>query len=119
MYIDLRKHKFIDALIYKVSRGKSIIDSVAFKYWLFKRKTDYVSNLNPIIIGGCPRSGTTLARALIGIHPEIASPEKEYNTLMWIRHNDILRNMLDFTSEEDNTLKTRYRDHVRFAENVL
>ena len=116
---NLKKHKIIDALIYKISRETAIIETIRFKIWLYTKNLRNFSNLNPIIIGGCPRSGTTLARALIGIHPEIASPKKEYNILMWIKDKKILTNVFNFSKEEIDTLKTNYEDHIQFAENVL
>lgn len=33
----------------------------------------YVSDTTPIVVGGCPRSGTTLTQALLGCHPEVAA----------------------------------------------
>jgi protein-tyrosine sulfotransferase len=33
----------------------------------------YVSDTAPIVIGGCPRSGTTLTQALLGCHPQVAA----------------------------------------------
>lgn len=36
----------------------------------------YVSASAPLVVGGCPRSGTTLTQALLGAHPEVdAGPE--------------------------------------------
>jgi hypothetical protein len=34
-------------------------------------KADYVSEENPVVIGGCARSGTTLMRVMIDTHPNI------------------------------------------------
>ncbi|MDB5493323.1 MAG: sulfotransferase [Phenylobacterium sp.] len=33
----------------------------------------YVSDTAPIVVGGCPRSGTTLTQALLGCHPQVAA----------------------------------------------
>jgi hypothetical protein len=33
----------------------------------------HVSETAPIVIGGCPRSGTTLTQALLGCHPQVAA----------------------------------------------
>jgi len=93
-----------------MSRKTAIFETLRFKAWLFTKKLKYTSNLNPIVIGGCPRSGTTLARSLIGIHPEIASPKNEYNILMWIKNNDILESIFGFSAEEISTLKTKHKD---------
>jgi hypothetical protein len=115
----IQKHEFIDNLIYKISKNREILESYRFKFWLYIRKLRRISDFNPIVIGGCPRSGTTLVRSLIGVHPEIASPLKEYNLLMWIKNRYILKNVFDFSNEEINNLLKKYKDHVCFAENVL
>lgn len=119
MYNRFKKHTILDRLIFKLSKENAIFESVVFKMWLLKQKKRYVSNLNPIVIGGCPRSGTTLARALIGIHPEIASPKNEYNILMWTRQKNVLQNVFNFTNEEINELSSSYNDHIMFSEQVL
>ena len=116
---NLKKHTIIDNFIYKTSNKTSIFDTVRYKIWIFSKKTKYISNLNPIVIGGCPRSGTTLARALIGVHPNIASPKKEYNIIMWINKKDVLQNVFSFSINEINKLKNGCKDHIIFAENVL
>ncbi len=112
-------HNYLDSLIYKISNKKSIHEKVIFKRYLFTRKKRYISDFNPIIIGGCPRSGTTLARALIGVHPKIASPEKEYNALIYITNDNILKEKLNLSSEEISNLKSYYKDHIFYAENIL
>ena len=94
-------------------------DTLRFKSWLLTKKSKNISDLNLIVIGGCPRSGTTLARALISMHPEIASPKKEYNVLMIIKKEDFLKDVFDFSTEEIKTLKTKYKDNVLLAENIL
>ena len=115
----LRQHRIIDALIYIISRNTMTFDTLRFKSWLFTKKSKNNSDLNLIVIGGCPRSGTTLARALISMHPEIASPKKEYNVLMIIKKEDFLKDVFDFSTEEIKTLKTKYKDNVLLAENIL
>ena len=114
-----KKHLILDLLIFNLSKKYNIYDSIKLKKYIFFKKTRYISNFNPIIIGGCPRSGTTLARALISVHPEIVGPEKEYNLLMWIKKESILQNVFNFSKEEIYDLKERYKDHVLFAEQVL
>jgi len=109
----------IDALIYKVSRGKSISDTIRFKIWLSAKKLRYTSNFDPIIIGGCPRSGTTLARALIGTHPKIGSPQKECNILFSLEDRDVLKNVFELSPDEINNLDNKYGDTIHHAEHVL
>jgi len=115
----LRQHRIIDALIYIISRNTMTFDTLRFKSWLFTKKSKNNSDLNLIVIGGCPRSGTTLARALISMHPEIASPKKEYNALMIIKKEVFLKDVFDLSTEEIKTLKTKYKDNVLLAENIL
>ena len=119
VYNRYKKHAILDKLIFKLSKETAIFEYVVFKMWLLKQKKRYVSNLNPIIIGGCPRSGTTLARALIGIHPEIASPQNEYNIIMWINQKNVLKNVFHFTEEEIRELLNSYTDHIKFSEKIL
>jgi hypothetical protein len=95
-----------------------ITESVLFKTWLFFKKKRHISNISLVIIGGCPRSGTTLVRALLSTHPNIKSPNQELNILMWINKKNILRNKLGLTDEEIKSL-TQYKDHILFAENVI
>ena len=119
MYLNSKKHNILDGVIFKNSSQTSIIDRKNYKRYLSTRKMNYISNLDPIIIGGCPRSGTTLARALIGFHPDIASVEREYNLLMWIDKADILKRVFDFTDEEIKLLYADSKDHIKLAENIL
>jgi hypothetical protein len=114
-----KKHIILDNLIFRLSNETAIFESLFFKMWLVKQKKNYVSNLNPIVIGGCPRSGTTLARALIGMHPKIASPKKEYNILMWTKQKNMLQNVFNFTDLEVNELFNEHNDHILFSEKVL
>lgn len=115
----LRKNRIIDSLIYTLSGRTAIYETLQYRIWLLTKKSRYISDFNPIVIGGCPRSGTTLARALISIHPDIASPEPEYNVLMWIKNKEILQNVMDFSSTEINELKNRWKDTISFAEHIL
>jgi len=116
---NLKRNRVVDNLIYSLSGKTAIYETLQFKIWLLLNKTGYTSNLNPIVIGGCPRSGTTLARALIGMHPEIASLKREYNVLIGIKNDDILQNILDFPSEEITELKHKWKNMVNFSEHAL
>jgi len=115
----LSKNRAIDALIYRVSRGKSISDTIRFKIWLSVKKLRHISDFNPIIIGGCPRSGTTLARALIGVHPKISSPHEECNILLSLDNKDVLKNVLGLSIDEIDDLDNKYSDTIHHAEHVL
>ena len=115
----LKYIRIIDSLIFRFSSGTANFETLLYNYVLLTKKLRYVSNFNPIIIGGCPRSGTTLARALIGIHPKIASPQLECNILPMTRDKKFLKNVFEFSSQEINELNTLYKDPVFFGEKTL
>lgn len=119
MYIDSKKHNILDGLIYNNSGQTSIIDKKNYKRYLSTKKMNEISDIDPIIIGGCPRSGTTLARALIGSHPDIASAEQEYNLLMWIDKAEILKLVFEFNSGEIKSLYSNAKDHIQLAEDII
>ncbi len=59
-----------------ITRVRNRIDRLAAYRW---RNASYVSASRPIIIGGCPRSGTTLLRRILDTHPDIAcGPESTF-----------------------------------------
>jgi hypothetical protein len=110
---------FLDPLIYKISKKRFVYEKLKFKKYLSTKKKQYISNFDPIIIGGCPRSGTTLAHAIISTHPDLASPIQEYNILMWINKDKILKDVFNFKIDEIKYLKNTYKDHIMLAENIL
>ncbi|UCD14486.1 MAG: sulfotransferase [Thermoplasmatales archaeon] len=111
--------RIINNLVFRISRGTSTLEILLIKILLLTKKIRCISNLNIIVIGGCPRSGTTLARALIGMHQKIACPQQECYFLMNIKNPAILKETFDFSLEEINKLGGKYEDIVSFAENVL
>ncbi len=113
------RHSFLDALIYKASHKYATYDTLRFNLWLTLKKPQKISHLSPIIIGGCPRSGTTLARALIGMHPDLASPTEEYNLLMWITNQTILKEKLNLTDNDLDKLHNQHLDLITRAETIL
>jgi hypothetical protein len=44
----------------------------SFARWLRRYRSRHISQQSPVIIGGCPRSGTTLLRVMLDSHPHIA-----------------------------------------------
>jgi len=117
--LSLKKNKFFDILIYYLSQKKWVYETLIFKSYLFTKNTKKISNFNPIIIGGCPRSGTTLFRSLLGMHTDIVCPEKEFNVLLWIEKTDMLQPAFDFTDKEVKKILEEYKDHISLAESIL
>lgn len=57
-------------------KGGVLLNRVRWARW---RNANYVSQARPIIIGGCPRSGTTLMRVILDTHPNICcGPESAF-----------------------------------------
>ena len=119
LYYLLSKNKSIDNLIYTLSGKKAISDTIRFKLRVYTRKLRSISDFNPIIIGGCPRSGTTLARALIGMHPKIRSPQRECNILLSFDFIEKLAENLELTKEEINNIKKRSKERIQYIEQVI
>ncbi|MBU0498208.1 MAG: sulfotransferase [Candidatus Thermoplasmatota archaeon] len=114
-----KKHTLLDALIYHTSHKMKTYDTLRFNLWINRQRPHYISTGAPILIGGCPRSGTTLARALLSVHPQIASPEQEFNLLMWITQDTILKNILELTNQELTDLRDHHTDLIDRAETIL
>jgi len=111
--------QLLDRYIFWISRRNYNYEVLLHKFFLKIRKMKKTSEIPIILIGGCTRSGTTLARALIGMHPKIACPQKEcliYN----IKTPHFLESTFDFSTEEINHLKTKFNeDNLTFAERVI
>jgi protein-tyrosine sulfotransferase len=115
----------VDKLLYEFSQGK-LTNKIVAKWSRFLLDFpggvgEYVSSLNPIVIGGCARSGTTLARAFVGIHPEVASPQREWHVFLGrkysgITHRERLKETFELTDEEISTILSESSDKVRFIE---
>lgn len=110
---------YLDGIIYKLSWGNLILEKIKYKLWFILKKSDYKSDFNPIIIGGCPRSGTTLARALLSVHPDVAIPEKEYNLLVFIKEKKVLGESLGLSEQEIEDIKSKYDDYFEYAESLV
>jgi len=113
----------LDKFLYHIS-NKTLTNAILRKkikfFFDFKTQTsNYTSSLNPIIIGGCPRSGTTLGRALIGAHPKIASPQRECHILLGIKKRASLQEAFELTDSEISELFKQSSDVVRFCESVF
>jgi protein-tyrosine sulfotransferase len=114
-----KRHPFLDAGIYHLSHKHATYDALRFSLWLSLHHPTHISQFAPILIGGCPRSGTTLARALIGCHPDIASPSEEYNIVMYITNDQHVQKTLGLIENELQTLRARKLDLISRAETIL
>ncbi len=114
-----KKHRHLDTLIYTLSRKKTNINTIRFNLELFLKKIRYTSNLDPIFIGGCPRSGTTLARSLVGIHPKIASPKKEYYIFNWNKNRKYIKDIFGFSFKEIDDITKKNKDVISCTEKIL
>lgn len=112
-----------DRLIYRASNRSLTLAILWYRIKLFYhfrgKKSGYVSSVNPIIIGGCHRSGTTLGRALVGAHPQIASPQRECHILLGIRKRKSLKEAFELSDSEISVLFSKWPDRVQFIENVF
>jgi len=80
-----------------------------------KWRSRHVSTQSPIIIGGCPRSGTTLTRVILDAHPNIAcGPESSLLAGRFSR--DELLNRFEFSVAELAQLRSAATDHAHFIE---
>jgi hypothetical protein len=85
-------------------------------------RKDYVSEENPVVIGGCARSGTTLMRVMIDTHPDIyCGPETALLYLRTLTRRKIrkLSKKLEIPEEE---LKAMIRDtgsYFSFVESLF
>ena len=80
-----------------------------------KWKSRYVSCQSPIIIGGCPRSGTTLTRVILDAHPNIAcGPES--SLLAGRCLSEELANRFEMSAVELDQLRSLTVDHAQLIE---
>ena len=120
IFLNFPATRMIDNLVYKFSKSKNNLDIILTKLSLLSQNVKNVSDLDVILIAGCPRSGTTLARALIGMHPGIACPQSECYFLTLLKSPDVLKSIFNFSAEEINNFKKIFNeDATSFAEHVL
>ena len=80
-----------------------------------KWKSRYVSCQSPIIIGGCPRSGTTLTRVILDAHPNIAcGPESSLFAGRCL--SEELANRFEMSAAELDQLRSLTADHAQLIE---
>ncbi len=114
----IRTNQILDSLVFYSTRKKWVLETIRFKYYLLKKKKQHISKITPLIIGGCPRSGTTLLRSLLGMHPFIQSPQQEYNILIFNDDKEFIQDVFDFT-DNDLSLFSSISDHIRFSEKII
>ena len=82
-----------------------------FRQW----DSRYVSNQSPIILGGCPRSGTTLVRVILDAHPNIAcGPESSLLAGRFVSAE--LAERFEIAAAELDQLRRAATDHAHFIE---
>lgn len=83
--------------------------------WARRRACRYVSQQSPVVVGGCPRSGTTLLRVMLDSHPHIAcGPENSLLAGSYLPQH--LAFKFDLPSNEIRQLRHQSRDHAQFIE---
>jgi protein-tyrosine sulfotransferase len=113
--------RVLDNLIYQVSKKELNSNIFAYKMLLLTQNLKSVSDSNLVVIGGCPRSGTTLVRSLIGMHPKIASPQAECHFLYYLKYPSVLKFTFDFSSKEIEDIKKEFSkgDYIQYLEYLL
>lgn len=114
----MKTNQLLDSIIFYGSQKKWVLETLRFKYFLWKKKTKKQSNKPVVLLGGCPRSGTTLLRSLLGTHPSIASPTQEYNLLAFNDTNDLIKKSFQFSEKEIDKL-LEINDHILYSEKII
>ena len=90
-------------------------DNSALGRGLRKWKSRYISSQSPIIIGGCPRSGTTLTRVILDAHPNIVcGPESSLLAARFTKEE--LIQWFEITAPELDQVCQSATDHAHFIE---
>lgn len=83
--------------------------------WRRRRASRYVSAQSPVILGGCPRSGTTLLRVMLDSHPHLAcGPETSLLTGSVLPAK--LTAKFDIPALRIRQLRQTAQDHAHFIE---
>ncbi len=91
------------------------INNSSLARWWRRRASRHVSSQSPVILGGCPRSGTTLLRVMLDSHPRIVcGPETSLFTGGFIPHKLAAR--FDMSEPEIWALHDQAGDHAQFVE---
>ena len=119
-----RDVQFLDKAIYALSRGKSSgwVLGNKLRTWNYGTRRG-TSNVPVVFIGCFPRSGSTLLRAILQSHPDIAASQSEVNLFQDIRTTSrkTKMNIVDAFSPSDDVVAAAdaSRDLVAIADLVL
>jgi protein-tyrosine sulfotransferase len=122
------ENMMLDRLLYCVfDRNltvKIVTKKMRYLYDFMNERDNYVSSMSPVVIGGCARSGTTLVRALIGVHPQMASPQREWHVLLGKKYSGMknrqrIKETFGLSDDEIDGLLKEYSNNIQFAENLF
>ena len=94
----------LDFRKYVIENKLGIIYKIIYRLWKMTTKHP-VTLEKPIFIIGCPRSGTTIAKDLFDIHPNLAVWSEA--GIVWDRENYYNKNAEHYWPEEYVTRKKR------------
>jgi hypothetical protein len=83
--------------------------------WLRRQSSRYVSEQAPVVLGGCPRSGTTLLRVMLDSHSRLACGPETGLLAGSYRPRDLARKF-DLPEAEITALRRQAADHAEFIE---
>lgn len=114
-----RDIKFIDKFLFWISRGN-------YSGWVFGNnlrnlsygKSKHISDEPLIVIGGFPRSGTTLLRAMLEQHDDLASPGIEVFPFQELHDNWRLKEGFGLNEKEIKSLEKYKKDNILYAEKI-
>ncbi len=114
-----RYFQLIDKLLCKISRGNYsgwVLGNQlrAFDYG----KTKYISKEPLILIGGFPRSGTSLLRAILEQHSDIAGPSIEIFPFQELHDKWRLKEGFKLSDKEIKKLEKYKKDMILYTEKV-
>ncbi|MEJ2267939.1 MAG: sulfotransferase, partial [Nanoarchaeota archaeon] len=128
------KEKIKEILVYfLIGRDFQLIDKLLFKFsngtysgWVLGNKlrafdygkSKYMSKEPFVFIGGFPRSGTTLLRAILEQHPDIAGPGIEVFPFQELHDKWRLKEGFEISEKEMKELEIYKKDVVLYTEKV-
>ena len=90
--------------------GNSVLER-GWRQW----QSRFVSSQSPIIIGGCPRSGTTLTQVILNAHPNIACGPESSLLMGRVQKVELLKNY-ELSAAELAQLYRSAADHANLIE---